>query len=249
MSDTVSGAGSECLKGTKALVTGGGRGIGRCIAHTLSACGTDVIIVSRTERDLEETVCSGEAGEGSIRAFPADVSSERDITGLFSMIEKEYSGLDILINNAGIGIYGPVEDFSADDFSRVMDVNLKGAFLCCREAVRMMKRAGKGYIINIASVVGIKGYPRQAAYTASKHGMMGLTKSIAAETADTGIRISAVLPGGVDTEMAGRARPDLDRSVLLQPEDVARTVLFLLTLPERAAVDQIYIRRSASSPF
>jgi 3-oxoacyl-[acyl-carrier protein] reductase len=78
---------------------------------------------------------------------------------------------------------------------------------------------------------------------------MGLTKSIAAETADTGIRISAVLPGGVDTEMAGRARPDLDRSVLLQPEDVARTVLFLLTLPERAAVDQIYIRRSASSPF
>jgi len=237
------------LEDRTALVTGAGKGIGRSIALALASCGADVVIVSRTESDCNETADLGRSLKGSIKAFPADITSEESVAGIFKMIEDEYKGLDILINNAGVGIFGPIEEFSADDFSRIIDTNLKGTFLCCREGVHIMKARESGYIINIASVVGIKGYPDQAVYTASKHGIMGLTKSIAAETHSSHIRVSAVLPGGVDTEMAGQARPDLDRDVLLQPEDIAGTVLFLLSLPERAAIDQIYIRRSASSPF
>jgi len=113
----------------------------------------------------------------------------------------------------------------------------------------MMIPQRSGCIINVSSVVGIKGYPNQAAYTASKHGVMGLTKSLAVEAQPHGIRVSAVLPGGVDTDMVAQARPDLDRSVLLQPDDVADAVMFLLSLSDRAAIDEIYIRRRASQPF
>ena len=113
----------------------------------------------------------------------------------------------------------------------------------------MMVARKSGYIINIASVVGLKGYPNQAAYTASKHGVMGLTKTLAIEAQEHGIKVSAILPGGVDTALVRNARPDLDPSVLLQPEDIAATVMYLLNLPPRAAVDQIYIRRSTSTPF
>ena len=106
-----------------------------------------------------------------------------------------------------------------------------------------------GTIINISSVVGFKGYPNQAAYTASKHALLGLTKSLAVEAQEHGIRVSAILPGGVDTEMVAKARPDLDPKILLEPEDIAHTVLFLLSLSDRAAIDQIYIRRRSSKPF
>ena len=106
-----------------------------------------------------------------------------------------------------------------------------------------------GFIINVSGVVGFKGYPHQAAYTAAKHGIMGLTKSLAVEAQEHGIRVSAVLPGGVDTELVAQARPDLDRAVLMQPDDIAHTIMYLLSLSDRAHVDQIYIRRRNSAPF
>ena len=168
---------------------------------------------------------------------------------LFDQLKERFGRLDVLINNAGQGRFGPVEEFSIADFDQVVAVNLRGAFLCCQHATRMMIAQRDGYIINISSVVGFKGYPNQSAYTAAKHGVMGLTKSLAAEVQKYGIRVSAVLPGGVDTDMVRAARPDLDPSVLMQPEDVAQTVMYLLSLSDRAAVDQIYIRRRGSQPF
>jgi 3-oxoacyl-[acyl-carrier protein] reductase len=130
-----------------------------------------------------------------------------------------------------------------------MQVNTKAVFLCCQQALRLMIPRRQGYIINISSVVGFKGYPNQAAYTASKHAVMCLTKSLAVEAQEHGIRVSAILPGGADTQMIADARPDLDPRILLQPEDIAHTVLYLLSLSDRAAVDQIYIRRRGSQPF
>jgi len=128
-----------------------------------------------------------------------------------------------------------------------MALNLEGE-------VALVTGAGRGIgrsicIINISSVVGFKGYPNQSAYAAAKHGVMGLTKSLAVEALEYGIRVSAILPGGVDTDMVRAARPDLDPSVLLQPEDIAQTAMCLLSLSERAAIDQIYIRRRGSQPF
>ena len=165
------------------------------------------------------------------------------------MIKEQYGRLYIVINNAGIGIWGKLADFPIEDFDKMVTVNLRSMFISCQQAVKMMIPAGRGFIINISSVVGFKGYVNQSGYTATKHGVMGLTKSLSAEVQEHGICVSAILPGGVDTDFIGEARPDLDRSVLISPEDIAKTVLFLLSLSGTAMVDQIYIRRRTSAPF
>lgn len=237
------------LSGQVAIVTGGGRGIGRAIALALGAHGARVACAARTESEIAAVARKIADAGGEALAHPVDLADERGIQELFERVAEECGRLDVLVNNAGIGRFGPVAEFEAADLDAVLAVNLRGTFLCCREAMRRMIPGGSGTIINVSSVVGFKGYPNQAAYTASKHGIMGLTKSLAVEAQAHGIRVSAVLPGGVDTGLVGDARPDLDRAALLRPEDVAQSVLYLLSLSDRAAVDQIYIRRRSSRPF
>jgi 3-oxoacyl-[acyl-carrier protein] reductase len=237
------------LEGQAALVTGAGRGIGRAIAKALAARGARVFLAARTSSELEAAAGQIRDSGGIAVTVSTDLAQEEDIRSLFDEVRKQGNRLDILINNAGVGIYGPVVDFSPADFDAVMRVNAKATFLCCQQALKLMIPKRRGYIINISSVVGFKGYPNQAAYTASKHAILGLTKSLAAETQEQGIRVSAILPGGVDTRLVAKARPDLDPDILLQPEDIAHAVLFLLSLSDRAAIDQIYIRRSSSKPF
>jgi 3-oxoacyl-[acyl-carrier protein] reductase len=237
------------LGGQTALVTGSGRGIGRAIAKALASKGAQVFLAARTASQLQSTAEEIRCGGGTAIPVSTDLAEERDIVALFDRIRKQAHGLDILINNAGVGIFGPIVDFSSADFDTLMRVNSKAAFLCCQQALRLMMPKKSGYIINISSVVGFKGYPDQAAYTASKHALLGLTKSLAVEAQEHGIRVSAILPGGVNTGLIADARPDLDLESLLQPEDIAHTVLFLLSLSDRAAIDQIYIRRRGSRPF
>jgi len=238
------------LRDKVAMVTGASRGIGRSIAWALAKCGASVVAVARNKEQLGELCKEIDEAGGNALPAPADVSERDEVLRAFSLLDDNFGGrLDILVNNAGIGLFGPLEEFSLDDWERVMAVNLRSVFLCSREAILRMKPAGRGHIINISSVVGLKGYVNQGAYTASKHGVVGLTKVLAAELQPLGIKVSAVCPGGVDTELVTRARPDLDRSRLLKPEDVADTVLYLLGLPDRAAVDLIYLRRSTSAPF
>jgi len=208
-----------------------------------------VFLAARTASELESAAEEIRAVGGLAEPVPTDLASEQDILSLFAGIRKQTDRLDILVNNAGVGIFGPIVDFASADFDKVMRVNAKAAFLCCQQALRLMIPKRSGYIINISSVVGIKGYPNQGAYTASKHAILGLTKSLAVEAQEQGIRVSAILPGGVHTRLVADARPDLDPQVLMQPEDIAHTVLFLLSLSDRAAIDQIYIRRSGSKPF
>lgn len=237
------------LSGQVAVVTGGGRGIGRAVARSLASAGAKVAVAARTEEEIQAVADEIAAAGGEALAVLTDLADETSIRGLFAAVRERWARLDVLVNNAGVGRYGPVAEFPVEDLDYVIAVNLRGTFLCCQEAVRMMAPAGRGAIINVSSVVGFKGYPNQAAYTATKHAVMGLTKSLAVEAQPQGIRVSAVLPGGVDTDLVRRARPDLDPSILLRPEDVAQTVLYLLSLSERAAVDQIYIRRRTSQPF
>jgi 3-oxoacyl-[acyl-carrier protein] reductase len=237
------------LREQTALVTGAGRGIGRAIASALAYAGAGVFLAARTAAQLESTAQEIRQNGGTAVPVPTDLSKEEDIRRLYQTISDQAKGLDILVNNAGVGLFGPVAIFSSSDFDSVMQVNTKAVFLCCQQALRLMIPRRQGYIINISSVVGFKGYPNQAAYTASKHAVMGLTKSLAVEAQEHGIRVSAILPGGADTQMIADARPDLDPRILLQPEDIAHTVLYLLSLSDRAAVDQIYIRRRGSQPF
>lgn len=237
------------MNGKVALVTGAGRGIGRSVSLSLGASGAHVVLMARTRSQVDSVREEILGADGKATAMAGDVSREDDVVSALRRVRDELGRLDVLVNNAGVGAFGPLQSFSAADFDRILAVNLRGTFLCSREALKIMVPQGSGYIINMSSVVGFKGYPSQAAYTASKHGIMGLTKSLAAEAQEHGIRVSAILPGGVDTELIGDARPDLDRSKLLQPEDIARIVMFLLSLPERAAIDEVYIRRRASKPF
>ena len=239
------------MHGKVAVVTGAGRGIGRAISLALARCGATVVLAARTPEQLEQTAREARAeGQGTkTLAVPCDVAVETQVVAMFAQAHAQFGRVDILINNAGMGLFGPVAEQSADAFDRVLAVNLRGTFLCAREAMKIMIPQKSGTIINMASVVGFKGYPSQGAYGAAKHGVMGLTKVLAVEGQPHGVRVAAVLPGGVDTEMVAQARPDLDRSVLLQPDDIAQTVLYLLSLSPRAAVDEIYIRRWGAAPF
>ena len=239
------------LEGQVAIVTGGGRGIGAAIGRALSAVGAQVILVARTEAEISSVATEiGEAG-GLAVPIPADLSDADEIHSMFSRVHDQFGHLDILINNAAIAHVGPLLDFPTDEFDELIAINLRGPFLCCQEAMKIMMPRRSGYIINIASVGGIKGYVNQSAYGATKHGVMGLTKVLAMEAQPHKIRVSAILPGGVETQMLSTGRPDLmvDQSILLQPADVAGTVLFLLALPARAAIDQIHLRRYAGTPF
>jgi 3-oxoacyl-[acyl-carrier protein] reductase len=240
---------SPNLEGRVAVVTGAGRGIGRAVSDALSRCGAHVVLVARTRDEIDAAAREIASQGGKASAVVTDLREEPQIVSLFDQVRDRFGRLDILVNNAGVGVYGPVAQFNTADLDFVLQVNLRGAFLCCREAMKMMLTRKAGYIINMSSVVGFKGYVNQSAYGASKHGVMGLTKSLAAEAQPHGIRVSAILPGGVDTDMARYARPDLKPSELLSAADVAETVLYLLSLSERAAVDEVYIRRRNSAPF
>ncbi|MCX5670689.1 MAG: SDR family NAD(P)-dependent oxidoreductase [Planctomycetota bacterium] len=237
------------LAGKVALVTGGGRGIGRAISKALAAAGAHVVVTARTQGQIGAVAKEIADAGGAAAAMAMDLADESSVRPVFAAVRERFGRLDVLVNNAGIGLYGLVKDVPLEDLDRMVGVNLRGTFLCCQEAMRIMAPQKSGYIINISSVVGFKGYPKQAGYTATKHAVMGLTKSLAVEAQEHGIRTSAILPGGVDTAMVRDARPDLDPAILLQPEDVAQAVLYLLSLSDRAAVDEIYIRRRTSQPF
>ena len=237
------------LKNKIILVTGSSRGIGKDICRTLAKEGAHIVATARNKELLEALKKEIKTFGGSATVIPADLSIESDVFNIFAEIKSKFGKLDVLVNNAGIGLFGRIVDFSMEDFDSVMRLNLRALFQCCREALKMMLPARKGYIINISSVVGIKGYPNHSAYTASKHGVMGLTKSLAAEVQEYGINVSVILPGGVDTDFIEAARPDLDKSILIPTSDISKIVLFMLGLSDKSVVDEIYIRRKTSKPF
>ncbi len=223
-----------------ALVTGASRGIGRAIAMKLSEMSYHLVLTGRDEEALAETQSACRLAQTVV----ADLSIPADVEKLFAGVER----LDLLVNNAGLGIFKSIEETSLDDWINVQQVNVDGAFLCMQAAMNIMKEQGGGRIINISSVVGVKGYPEQAAYAASKHALLGLTKTAIEEGREANIRVHAVCPGGVATDMVKQSRPDLtDFSAMIQPEDVADAVAYLDRLPPNITVDVIHLRRAASA--
>jgi 3-oxoacyl-[acyl-carrier protein] reductase len=237
------------LSGRVALVTGAGRGIGRSVSLALARAGARLFLTARSAGQLEDTAKEIRAGGHEAEYLAADVCSEEAVALVFEALRTRFGRLDVLINNAGLGLSGPLAEFPVSGLDTLMAVNVRGVFLFCQKAMQVMIPARSGYIVNISSVVGFKGYANQSAYAASKHAVMGITKALAVEAQPQGIRVSAVLPGAVDTSLMDALRPDLDKALLMKPEDVADAVLFLLSLSETAAVDEIYIRRRASAPF
>jgi len=237
------------LSGKTALVTGASRGIGAAIAKSLAGAGGSIFLVGRSEPHLAQVQQSIQASGGSAMYGCADITSEDAIRQVVQQANAQLGRLDILINCAGIGVFGPLEHTRTEDWDLAMATNARAPFLFCREVIPLMARGGGGSIVNIASVVAVKGYKNQGAYTASKHALLGMTKVLAQEVQPLGIRVHIVCPGGVDTEMGSQARPDLDRAGLIAPEEVADVVLFLVTQKGNAVVDQINLRRANGIPW
>jgi NAD(P)-dependent dehydrogenase (short-subunit alcohol dehydrogenase family) len=219
-----------------AVVTGAARGLGAVIATTLAADGCALVLA-----DVADTSATREAVESlGARAVTSrtDVASEDDVRGLAGLVEHELGAADILVNNAGISFIVPATDTSTEDWRRVLEVNLTGPFLCSRELGRAMLARGSGSIVNVASVAGLRGVSHRAAYCASKHGLVGLTMTLAAEWGGRGVRVNAVCPGWIKTEMdvadqssGAYSDADIEDQVPMArfatPQDVASAVAFL----------------------
>jgi 3-oxoacyl-[acyl-carrier protein] reductase len=237
------------LEGKVAIVTGAGRGIGRSIAQTLAQRGVSVSLAARSKDELEHVREEIAAAGGKACCMPTDLSKEQEAVALVQNTVERFGRLDILVNNAGMGIFKPLAETSTDEWDAIMRVNARGPFILCREAIPYLTQHTRSYIVNISSVVGVKGYENQAAYAASKHALMGMTKALAREVRNLGIRVHAVCPGGVDTTLVASARPDLDKSVLMQPDEIADAVLFLVTREGNAVIDEIHLHRESSIPW
>ncbi|MDQ1316972.1 MAG: family oxidoreductase [Candidatus Poribacteria bacterium] len=237
------------LEGKKAIVTGGGRGIGRAIALAMAEEGCDIAVMSRTRDEIERTANEIMMFGSQALAIQADVSDPLDVEYAVNETIKAFGRIDILVNNAGIAIFKPFLELTLNDWDRTMAVNLSGAFLCAQEVAKYMVEQESGTIINICSSASKKAYPNQLAYVASKHGMMGLSKTMSIDLQPYGIKVHAICPGGVDTKLTANARPEVDRSDWMHPEDIAHVVMMLLTMHDRATIDEIYIRRYDSSPI
>ncbi len=232
------------FNGKSAIVTGSTKGIGRAIAEVLLHEGMNVCISARRMEEIEQTVNELEdAGEGRVTGAVCDVRDEQEVKALFEHTRAEFGGVDVLVNNAGIGLFQTVEETSAEDFRAVLETNLFGVFYCCHEAIPEMRQRGGGYIFNISSLAGTNAHPRMAAYNASKFALNGFSEALMQEVRHDGIKVSYIMPGSVNTYFGGD-EPDPEKSWQLQPEDIARIVLDLLRQDERSLPSRVEVRPS-----
>lgn len=223
------------LQGKTAVVTGGSKGIGRAIATSLLGVGAKVVITARNE--VEVKAAASELGP-DCEGVVCDVQDYDQVVALFK--ERE---IDVLVNNAGIGLFESVENMRPEDFRAVLETNLFGVFYCCHEAIPIMKRRGGGYIFNISSLAGANPHPRMAAYNASKFGLNGFSEALMQEVRHDGIKVSYIMPGSVNTYFGGDS-PSEENSWQIQPEDIAQVVLDLLSFPDRSLPSRVEIRPS-----
>ena len=232
------------LKGKRAIITGASRGIGYAISRALAAEGVDIFVTARGDEPLNELM-NELAGSGvRIGKAAADLSRENDIDRLFSAALKFLDGIDILINNAGIGIKGNVAEIEVEDWEKMYRVNLRAPFLLARLAAREMMKSRSGYIINIgsgASQTPIAGF---AGYSASKHGLLGFSESLGLELREHNIKVSIILPGSTATHFGG-GNPEsriAAKPGILRPEDIADSVLYILKQRDNAWTSVMNLR-------
>jgi len=231
----------HALSGKIAIVTGGTRGIGRAIARRLLGEGALVAVCSRSPEKVQafEKECHQSADR--LLAETADVSKLPDVLRFFQAVDARFGGPDILINNAGIGIFKSVADLTAEEWQRTIDLNLNGSFYCSHAALPRMRKRGGGYIINISSLAGKNPFAGGAAYNASKFGLNGFSEAMMLDHRYDNVRVSYIMPGSVDTDFGGGGAAAAWK---IQPEDIAEVVVMLLCVPERTLVSRVEIRPS-----
>lgn len=237
----------KSIKGKVTLITGASRGIGLATAEKFASEGADLILVARTESILKE-IANKLQKEYKVKAvaLSADISKSEEVEKIFENIRKDFGKLDILINNAGRGIYNLIENISAKECKEIVDLNLTGLILCTHFAVRMMIPQRNGHIVNIASVAGRVGIPGWSVYCATKWAVVGFSESIRKELLKHNIRVTVVEPGVVRTEWGENMPEDwvAQRAAMkaLKPEDVAEAIYYVVTQPDHVSVNELLIR-------
>jgi len=234
------------LVGKSAIVTGGSRGIGLATAIALRRAGAGVLICGRSAEALDAAVAligtaTVAAPAGPLVTAVADVRDPEQVERVVSAAVEQLGGVDILINNAGVGRFSRLADLTIEDWRETIDTNLSGVFYCCRAIIPTMTRCGGGWIINISSLAGKHPFAGGTAYCAAKAGLNAFTEALMQEVRRDGIRVSCVLPGSVDTEFAGN-QPSDDAAWKLAASDVAQTVVDLLCHPPRSLPSRVELR-------
>jgi len=226
------------LEGKVAVITGASSGLGLATAKLFASEGSKVVMAARDAGKLEE---AAKEVKGEKLLVAGDVSKATDVKRIFDSAVKKFSTVDIAINNAGHGIFGEVADFEEKDWDSVLDVNLKGVFLCSREAMKIMRKKKSGHIINISSTSGKRGYAEGGAYCASKFGVRGLSQALAEEGRKHDVRVSVICPGAIDTHFFDRLDWGGERKNMLKPSEVAEVVLFVATRPQNVWLDEVVV--------
>jgi 3-oxoacyl-[acyl-carrier protein] reductase len=227
----------------KAIVTGGTSGIGLAIARDLARAGGSVVITGRTQARVDAAVKELAGAGGRVIGKAVDVRDRAAVDALVAETAKAFGGLDVLINNAGVGAFANVAEMTDETWDEILDTNLSGVFYCTRAAIPPMRQSGGGWIINIASLAGRNYFPGGAAYCASKAGLIAFTEALMQEVRYDNIRVSVIMPGSVTTEFNGHV-PNADDAWKLAPEDVSELVVDLLRHPSRSLPSKIEIRPS-----
>lgn len=236
---------SEPLKGKVAVVTGAGRGIGAATALALGRAGARIVATARTAAELDKVVEQLHAIGGDGLAVVADLTREEDVDRLQSAAIDRYGQVDILINNAGVGKYGPLSSLTAADYDWMMNTNMRSSFLCASAFLPGMLERRQGWIVFVGSVAGLKGLPHESVYCATKFAQIGFAQALDYETREQGVKISVVAPGGVHTTFAfgtGRTENDPRLDGMMDAEDVAEAVLFAVTQPDKVRVFMVGMR-------
>lgn len=233
------------LAGKIAIVTGAGRGIGKAISLMLARSGAAVALASRSEAELDKVRKEIEKGEGKAIVVPTDLTRDEEIQRLIKETVGQWGSIDYLINNAGWGKHSPVVRATVADWDRTFQVNLRAPMLLSKLVLPSMIERRAGAIINIASISGKTGQANTAAYSASKAGLLAFSESLYEEVREYGIKVTAILPGFVDTPLIP-ATAKLDRGKMIRPEDIAQTVLFILTSAPTSCPVEITVRPQRS---
>ena len=237
----------EFLRGKTAIVTGAAGGIGEAICKKLAGMGLNLVITGRKVQALEELAAQLPT---KVHCCVGDLQELSFVDRLLAETREVFGGVDVIINNAGLSHNCTVEEMTPELFDSIMRVNVRAPYFLCQKAVEDLKKSDYATIINICSVVAHKGYPRQSVYAASKHALLGFSKSFANEHYKDNIRVHVISPGSVYTKMIAMVRPDLSPEGMILPEDIADIVsMYLMLRKSNAVVDEIEVHRVTKEPF
>jgi NAD(P)-dependent dehydrogenase (short-subunit alcohol dehydrogenase family) len=238
---TGSPRGESSVSGRVVLVTGGARGLGRAIVRTLANAGARVV-AGDVRVDLAEHTARGlrDAG-GEVEAVALDVTDASSASDVVAAVGRRCGGLDVLVNNAGVDVTAPFEELSLKDWDRILGVNLRGPVLMSRAVFPFMRERGGGHIVNVVSTAAKRAWPNASAYHATKWGLLGFSHALHTEARPLGIKVTAVVAGGMRTPFLLDRFPDLDPAVLQDPRNVAETVRFVLTQPDETVIPEVMV--------